>query len=327
LLIPIKGELFPDKRATFFSNIVPNIARVLSSNPNTGSCEKADVPTGSTWNLTTLLPTKGKDGENIVTQPFFAWNGGASSYERFYSSAEHRFRWKPSGPQISYIMMENPVPINSLDLQTVRRLPVTPPDKAIHPVPDKVLYQPQPSDCTTPKKKEPEPEAEQTDTVFKEDFEDRCDPFAGFADQADDKKITSETIFNVIIGILSALAVFIGVYFALKFAASERGGILKKIGDKIGQAIGGAGIKAIQKAAEGAVKAAEPTAKAAEPTAKAAEPTAKPAEPTPPVDEVEARLSKSLTTEKPTTKPTAAPEKVDKKVLKGLTGFKAPRPQ
>jgi hypothetical protein len=320
LLIPIKGELFPDNRATFFSNIVPHIARVVSPNPNTGSCEKADVPTGSTWNLTTLIPTKAKDGVDIVTQPFFVWNGGAANYQRSYSETEHRFRWIPTSPQISYFMMENPVPINSLDLQTVRRLPITRPNMAIHPVPNKILYQP--PACTAPKKKEPEPEPEpgQTGAALKEDFEDRCDPFAGFADQADDKKITSETIFNVIIGILSALAVFIGVYFAVKFAASERGGILKKIGDKIGKAIGGAGIKAMQKAAEGVAKAAETTAKTAETTAKAAE-TA------PPVDEVEARLSKSLTTEKPTEKPTAAPEKVDKKVLKGLTGFKAPRPQ
>jgi F0F1-type ATP synthase delta subunit len=107
-----------------------------------------------------------------------------------------------------------------------------------------------------------------------------------------------------VLGILSALAVFIGVYFAIKFAASQKGDILKKIGDKIGKAIGGAGIKAMQKMTEGAVKA----------TAEAA--TKLPETP-------ESRLSKSLTTEKPTTKPVQVKQAIDKKQLRDLSQFKA----
>jgi hypothetical protein len=303
LLIPIKGDTFGGAKSRFFSNLVPSIASLLTPNPNTKKYEAMDVGTGSTWNLTTLLPTLGTPEGNICTESFFVWNGGVSNYERYFSPSEQRFKWKPIGTSISYIMMENPVPMNAMDLQTLRRMPITPPDQAIHPVPAKFLYQPK--TCPKPKKKEPEPEPGQTGAAVKETFEnDRCDPFAGFADLADEKKITTETIFKVVLGILSAIAVFLGVYFAIKFAASQKGDILKKIGDKIGKAIGGSGIKAMQKMTEGAVKA----------TAEAA--TKLPETP-------ESRLSKSLTTEKPTTKPVQVKQAIDKKQLRDLSQFKA----
>ena len=303
LLIPIKGESFPGKQARFFSNLVPYVASLLTPDPNIGEYASQDVPTGASWNLTTLLPTMGTPEGSVCTEPFYVWTSGSTNYERYFSAIQRRFKWRPTGSQISYIMMENAVPMNSMDLQTLRRMPLTPPEEAIHPVGGQVFYQPK--QCPKPKPKEPEPEPGQTGAALKETFEnDRCDPFAGFADQADEKKITTETIFKVVLGILSALAVFIGVYFAIKFAASQKGDILKKIGDKIGKAIGGAGIKAMQKMTEGAVKA----------TAEAA--TKLPETP-------ETRLSKSLTTEKPTTKPVQVKQTIDKKQLRDLSQFKA----
>jgi hypothetical protein len=201
----------------------------------------------------------------------------------------------------------------------------------------------QPKTCPKPKKKEPEPEPGKTGAALKETFEnDRCDPFAGFADQADEKKITTETIFKVVLGILSALAVFIGVYFAIKFAASQKGDILKKIGDKIGNAIGGSGIKAMQKMTEGVAKAAQEVKPVVtdESKDKAREYVRKKygdwkdeeefkvlakraADDLRKEKEAESRLSKSLTTEKPTTKPVQSKQTIDKKQLRDLSQFKA----
>jgi hypothetical protein len=342
LLIPIKGESFAGKQARFFSNLVPYISALLTPDPNTGEYASQDVPTGASWNLTTLLPVLGTSkGENICTEPFYIWTSGSTQYQKVYSPIERKYIWKPTGPQISYIMMENPVPMNSMDLQTLRRMPLTPPEQAIHPVGGDIFYQPK--QCPKPKPKEPEPEPGQTGAALKETFEnDRCDPFAGFADQADEKKITTETIFKVVLGILSALAVFIGVYFAIKFAASQKGDILKKIGDKIGNAIGGSGIKAMQKMTEGVAKAAQEVKPVVtdESKDKAREYVRKKygdwkdeeefkvlakraADDLRKEKEAESRLSKSLTTQKPTTKPVQSKQTIDKKQLRDLSQFKA----
>jgi len=341
LLIPIKGESFAGKQSRFFSNLVPYVSALLTLDPNTGEYASQDVPTGASWNLTTLLPTMGTPEGSVCTEPFYVWTSGSTQYQRFYSPIERRFKWRPTGAQISYIMMENPVPMNSMDLQTLRRMPLTPPEQAIHPVGGEIFYQPK--QCPKPKPKEPEPDPGQTGAALKETFEnDRCDPFAGFADQADEKKITTETIFKVVLGILSALAVFIGVYFAIKFAASQKGDILKKIGDKIGNAIGGSGIKAMQKMTEGVAKAAQEAKPVVtdESKDKAREYVRKKygdwkdeeefkvlakraADDLRKEKEAESRLSKSLTTEKPTTKPVQVKQAIDKKQLRDLSQFKA----
>lgn len=344
MLIPIKGESIADKRSRFFSNLVPSIASLLTPDPNTKKYESMDVPTGASWNLTTLLPTMGTPEGSVCTEPFYAWSAGTTNYEKYYSESQRRYKWKPIGASISYIMMENPVPMNSMDLQTLRRMPVTPPEEAIHPVSDKILYKAK--ECPKPKRKEPEPEPGQT----KESFEnEECDPFASFADRADERAITTETIFKTVLGILSALAVFIGVYFALKFAVSSKGDILKTIGDKIGKAIGGAGIKAMQNAVKTAQKVAEEEVKpkTQEDAAETEKPAIPPhkrtlsrprpkstltaeeirdikeAKPKTQEDAAQERLDKSLTTEKPVQKPVQTTDKVTSKQLRDLKQFKA----
>lgn len=223
VLVPIVGSLKPKEGGEFFSRIASYIQGVLQPNPATSQYEAVEVPTGNDWNLTKLFPGIPDEGtkQTVVNAGFFTWKGMPPLVEAELGVTKNtspnadvlRMGWKPASNVVgpTFVMLQDPVEVNVFDLQMFRRLPVTPVEEAM-PVPmlETVTY--------TPKAK---CDSGGVLTGKKEKFENKCDPFAAMEPVS---TITSDTIFSVVLGIMTAVAVFIGLYFALKYASDNNWG-------------------------------------------------------------------------------------------------------
>ena len=238
MLIPLEAvSVGGGASGRFFGKIASYIPSVLRQNTE-GLFDSVDVPTGAGWDLSSLMETAVVGNQNVVKSGFFAWRG-EPAYERYTvrdDAFEKRFGWRQSSAQSPfYVMLENPAKIGSFDMQTIRMLPVTPPQEAIHPVPSKFFYKPGPPAKGTPahaafvancKKK-------------KEGFtvgEDKCDPFNNLP--TSEQLLDPDQLITIILAVISSLAIFIGGYFALKYATGPMGTIVKQFGEKLGRAIG-----------------------------------------------------------------------------------------
>jgi hypothetical protein len=327
VLIPIKSDAFGERKATFFGNFAPYIAGLLEPDPEYGEFDPVDVPTGSTWNLTSLLPVQpnAQTKESDVVGGFYVWEGMPSYqlvlksqtktmvfYDKYYQPQDiYTYGWEPTTKSPMYLVMETPVPISPTDLMAIRRLPVTPADQALHPIKPDYLYKPgppSPEDCN--KVADAPPDA--TGLFARETFESgdaadvdkRCDPYeiAKAANTA--KGITRDKVIEAVLWVFGAIAAFIGIYFAIKWASTDSGNYFKRIGEYIGKVFGGA-----QRLAKAAIaKQKQALSKQAEPeTETKAEPeTETKAEPEKPEPETEAkpetdetRLASALEKENP----------------------------
>jgi len=262
ILIPIKSDPFGDRKATFFSNFAPYLSGLLEPDPEYGEFDPVDVPTGSTWNLTSLLPVKpnAQTKESEVVGGFYVWEG-MPSYRLVLKSKTaqataqgpqdvYTYGWEQTTKSPMYIALETPVPISPSDLMAIRRLPVTPADQALHPIKPNYLYKPgppPPEDCNQVR----DAPVDVTGLFAKESFESgdaadatdidkRCDPFEIAKANPPKKGLTQDKVIEIVLSIFAAIAAFIGIYFAVKWARSDTGDYFKRLGEYIGKAFGGA---------------------------------------------------------------------------------------
>lgn len=238
ILIPLVGSVVPKEGGRFISKIASYIPGVLQPNPATNQYEAVDVPTGSDWNLNTLFPGSAPDPETkqtmVVSSGFFTWkaappvveDGGKLIKNPSPQADILRIGWKPAtnavGP--TFVMLQDPVEVNVFDLQTIRMLPMTPSQDAMPPpLLQTVTYTPK-AKCGSggilSGKKEtftsgsavaapnPVPKSSPAD----------CDPFAAMQPIS---TITKDDIFAAVMGVMTAIAMFIGLYFALKYASDN----------------------------------------------------------------------------------------------------------
>jgi hypothetical protein len=142
-----------------------------------------------------------------------------------------RYAWKPRGDvaPVRYVMLSKPALVSSMDLQTIRMLPVTPVTEAVSPILKHTLSYRQAgqmgadgtweSSCAAP------PAAGTTGAVTdfftRERFEgDQCDPFAPGAFPPPDKSL----FVNIIIGLLTTLGVGLAIYLAVLFFTKTKWG-------------------------------------------------------------------------------------------------------
>lgn len=240
VLIPLEGvSIGGGPSANFFGKIASYIPGILRPNSD-GAYESIDVPTGAGWDLSSIIQTEAQGTTNTVKSGYFVWTG-EPPYERYLKETIPGpfqdtivYGWRPSGGRRpTYIMMQYPSKIGAFDLQTIRMLPVTPSEEAIHPIPANYYYKTGPApkgsaqyeSCKSKKKEK-----------FTVKGEENCDPFAAMPPPS---RMSTDDMMNIIIGVLSAVAVFIGVYFALKYATGPLGDFFKKVGEKLGRAMGG----------------------------------------------------------------------------------------
>jgi hypothetical protein len=197
ILIPLAGVSIPKEQARFIGKIASYIPGVLQQNPASGLYPRIDVPTGNDWNLSTIFPGTPSGGQNIADVGYYVWNA-MPPLERYLKRTirgdflrpdTHVYGWRPVGVTgKKFLMLSKPIEISAFDLQTIRMLPITPPEKAI-PVPylDSLVYNPS-TKCNTTT----------AASASAEGFENRgrCDPLAQLpAIQSD----VSRNLFNNIL--------------------------------------------------------------------------------------------------------------------------------
>lgn len=254
ILLPLEGaSVGGGPSADFFGKVIGYIPSILKPNPE-GKYDAVDVPTGAGWELTKVMKTGLQNNENVVKSSFFKWKG-TPGYVRTQLRADDsviHYGWTPdtANPTPTYIIMKDSTSIGSLDLQTLRMLPVTPSSEAIHPIPEYFTYKPgipEPPTASKPgnaatwnswlnyKKK----------NCSKEKFtvgetKVPCDPFSP-ENMETVSKMDSDTIIKIVLSVIASISVFIGVYFALKYATTPVGDFFKKLGEKLARAMNGAG--------------------------------------------------------------------------------------
>lgn len=167
ILVPLRGSNTGSKSEDFFNKIVKHAISLSQPSLATGMFEKVEVPTGADWTLASLFwlgePTQ--DGYAKVLDAYYSWNGlptfnrnetGRTTWAQKNvglfgdAPAEINFGWQATDSRVRYFMIANPVNIAMSDLSILtRNLPPTPPEQAIHKIPDAALrwrrQTPQPS--------------------------------------------------------------------------------------------------------------------------------------------------------------------------------------
>lgn len=135
VLIPVIASPTSSDASDFIGKIATYGATIVNPEPTTAPATAPETSvsaaTGADWNLTKLIPV----GQNsIASGAFFTWNSATYTQQVARDSALFRtFRWRATpGPQ--YVLMAEPVAINPVDLEVIRRLPVTEPASAIHSI-------------------------------------------------------------------------------------------------------------------------------------------------------------------------------------------------
>lgn len=217
VMVPLVGSSLPTQTSSFIAKIATYIPGALVANSSTGQFQPVDVPTGNDWNLSTMLPGSPRNGETVVNVGYFSWET-APKLEAFRKNIiqapsnmpdVHQYGWKPAENTrpTRYIMLKDPISINSFDLQTIRMLPITSPSEAIAPpLIDTLVYSP-PTTC----KDKP--------------YDKSCDPFANIPVK---KPIDAEVLWQTLLAMLGGLVVLAGIYFAIKYAADNNWGVKLK---------------------------------------------------------------------------------------------------
>jgi hypothetical protein len=222
ILIPIIADSSPGESGEFLSRIASRVSSITTPD-TTGKFPNIEVPTGSDWNLTKVIPLDPNTGE--VRGGFFSWAGTGPLTQTTNLQGNVFVRsWVPSGetgPQ--YIMMKDPAKISAGDLATIQTLPITKPEYAIHNiVEDTVVYRPgPPSTCST------------EDGVLGKE----CDPFAAMEPKT---TINAQLLFTIFSAFATFILSVIVVYYAIKYAAKQGvGDSIYNFGQWLGKKIGG----------------------------------------------------------------------------------------
>lgn len=239
IMIPLEGSLASGGSGSFISKIASYIPGVLLPSPATGQYEAIDVPTGKDWDLSKVFPGTPNGEKTVVDVPYYVWNATPPLELYLRETVQspmwlpniEKYGWRPATnqPTSKFIVLEKAVPVNSFDLQTIRMLPATPPEEAIPPPYMKSLIYKSAATCDAGRER------------FTEKM-DECDPLAQLP-SGPRMEIDTDTILMVLLGIISTVAVFIGIYFAMKYATGPTGSKFKEWGEKFGKMLSGMGRK------------------------------------------------------------------------------------
>lgn len=194
-----------------------------------GEPASLNISTGKDWSLSNLISLK---------DPFFTWvNSEFEQYVKYDSLIERRIGWRPKDG-VRYVFMQNPVQVAANDMAMFSRLPVSDPLTVIPRLP-KVYYKPgPPKNCITRVADIPAPK-----------IVDITSPTATLSSNAPQGGISIDTILMIVFGIIGGLALFIGIYFGVKFAMGPKGLVLSQIGESLGKSLAAAYAKAKARAA------------------------------------------------------------------------------
>lgn len=199
ILIPLKADQDPTGPGGRFINALSNkIPNILGAQPDF-LLGYPDVPaaTGADWGLANIVE---------VNRPFYTW----------LTPEVPNVALDP--PQTRVVVMSEPIKIAQGDLSNIQRLPITPPEDAIHEI-GSVAYHAAPprNGCT--------PTAATSRVVIPN--------WVASPDDNKHQKGVAETIFMSITWGVIGIVLLIGIYFGLKAAMGPLGVWFGKIGESM----------------------------------------------------------------------------------------------
>ena len=281
ILIPLKGSNTGAASETFFNKIVKHAISLSAPSMSTGMFEKVDVPTGADWNLKDLFwldKTPTKDGFSKVLDAYYSWDGlptfnrkevsrqkwnetGIRIWEDVYGDQTYKinFGWEKSSSAVRYFMLANPVNIAMSDLSILtRNLPPTPPEQAIHKIPDAAMN----THLKNWPKQAPPPagwpaapivyKAAEGDAIagaccggvertVPTEEEPKDLPAFGkesFADYGNTGSISPNQIITVVFGFITVIFMMIGAAIALHLISRDYDYGLRSASNSVGEAVG-----------------------------------------------------------------------------------------
>jgi hypothetical protein len=259
ILVPLVGSLMPGPSGDFIAKIARYMPGVLQPSPTTGQYESMDIPTDNNWALSSVLPgTPGPDGKTVVTNTgYYVWSGSPPLVLRPRGNEQYvaptqwpgfsrvfinnpnvqSYSWQvdPSVRPVQYVMLSRPVLVNSIDLQTIRMLPMTPPTEAVAPILKHTLSYRTASSCPPAT-----PSAASGAGLFsRETMENQCDPFAPGA-------ITTDTSWvpGLFAGFAAVIALAVAIYAAVwLFTDRARGEAVGSLGAWVGSMVSNLGLR------------------------------------------------------------------------------------
>ena len=196
IFVPLRGSQNPDGPGGKFINSLANkIPNILGAQPDFYlGYPEVPAATGSDWGLASILE---------LGRPFYTWY---TTYNRALDP-----------PQTRVVVMSEPINISQGDLANIQRLPITPPEDAIHEI-GQVRYHAAPpkAGCPAP------PPPFQLPSSFK----------GGSVDNSRQQGLAN-TIFASITWAFVGACVLLGIYFGLKAAMGPVGEWFGKIGESM----------------------------------------------------------------------------------------------
>ncbi len=240
VLIPLQGALTAGSSGDFINKIVRYMTGVLQPDPASGDFKAVDVPTGNDWKLSKMFTSApGAAGKTYVTEPgYYVWSGYPPLQLRPDGAATRggekqwflnwwirepgvqRYSWQPNpgSVPVQYVMLSRPALVSSMDLQTIRMLPMTPTTEAFAPILKHTLSYRQAGQVGPDGTWQAACPAPSTATgaitdLFsgREGLENQCDPFAPGSFPPPNKDI----LVNLVIGLLTTLGVGLAIYLAV----------------------------------------------------------------------------------------------------------------
>jgi hypothetical protein len=245
VLIPLQGAIVAGPSGAFLNKVVRYLTGVLQPDPATGDYKTIDAPTGNDWDLSKMFPgTPGEGGKTFVSNVgYYVWSGypplelrpdgtaSASTLRLWWQWASNtwylrepgvqRYAWQPSGTTpVRYVMLSKPALVSSMDLQTIRMLPVTPVTEAVAPILKHTLSYRGADSCPAPL-----PSAGAITDLFsrpvREGLENQCDPFAPGSFPEPNGV---DGLVQVAIVFITTLGVGIAIYLAVLFFTKTKWG-------------------------------------------------------------------------------------------------------
>jgi hypothetical protein len=224
LAIPIEASSNPDQKTdSYVRRITSFFPQFLQPNKD-GNVQNLDISTGSDWNISNILPLTGDQGGQLAVQePYFYWISYPDPSLAAYVKSYPQGKPLPNVGQTAVIAFAKPITIGGTAMSAINLLDTTPAQPGI--VGSKILYKPYICSSSKPKR------------------EHFCNPFDV---PPTPPPFTSETLITIIISVIGAIAGFIGVYFAVKYAAGPAGDVLKKFAESVGRGLAKVRISAPQ---------------------------------------------------------------------------------
>jgi hypothetical protein len=291
VLVPLRASNMGYESEGFFNKIVKHVISISTPDSVTGLFQRTDIPTGKDWNIKDIfwLADTEDDGYAKIDNSLYTWMAN-NVYKRVLKQQTNvdrsppnkgqrisRDEWRDyirrlleadttvygwerdnTSPRVRYFMMEQPVNISLTDLSTLtRNLPPTPPEEAIHPIPDpavsqgnmRPLYKPAEGkalqeSCGVVRERMENPTELVGNMIFSDTTSFRgedgnpllsCDPFENNAKNTNDMRFNVSRFITFFFNFIIVIGVLLGAWLSMYLITLNYDNTYKQFAEDVGK--------------------------------------------------------------------------------------------